>query len=99
MNVQGLSNVNLQPLNKELNKVNDVNNKQSFAKVLQQSLEHINKVEKEADMKTEMLAAGKIDDLHDVMISAQKASITVEAATQIQRKVLDAYEEVSRMQV
>ncbi|MFB4475749.1 flagellar hook-basal body complex protein FliE, partial [Oceanobacillus caeni] len=48
---------------------------------------------------TEALASGNIDDLHDVMITAQKASITLETTVQIQKKVIDAYNEIMRMQV
>ncbi len=48
---------------------------------------------------TNMLATGKLKDLHNVMITAQKASITLEMTVQIQQKVIDAYNEIMRMQV
>src|SRR5690625_872333 len=71
----------------------------SFAKVLKSALNKVNEVELEADVKTELLANGQIDQLHDVMISAQKASLTVETAVQIQQKVIDTYNEIMRMQI
>lgn len=73
--------------------------KQSFQNVLKNALENISKQEHEADFKREMLSIGKIDDLHDVMITAQKAKITVETAVQIQQKVIDTYNEIMRMQI
>jgi len=70
-----------------------------FANILKQSIENMNNVEALSDQKTEALVNGNIEDLHDVMIAAQKASITVEATVQVQKKVIDAYNEIMRMQV
>ncbi|MDY0408156.1 flagellar hook-basal body complex protein FliE [Virgibacillus soli] len=59
----------------------------------------VNDAQVASDKKTEALILGKTDNLHDVMITAQKASITLETSVQIQRKVIDAYNEIMRMQV
>ncbi|SHF51468.1 flagellar hook-basal body complex protein FliE [Ornithinibacillus halophilus] len=71
----------------------------NFANILKNSIEQVNKAQVESDKKTEALALGEINDLHDVMITAQKASITLETTVQIQKKVVDAYNEIMRMQV
>ncbi|RDW17839.1 flagellar hook-basal body complex protein FliE [Oceanobacillus chungangensis] len=71
----------------------------SFADTLKGAIENLNDVQMDSDKATEALATGNIDDLHNVMITAQKASITLEATVQIQKKVIDAYNEVMRMQV
>lgn len=76
---------------------NDAQN--TFANTLQQAIESVNEAESISDKKTEALAQGEIDNLHDVMITAQKSSITLETTVQVQRKVIDAYNEVMRMQV
>ena len=76
-----------------------VNERQSFAETLKSALNKVNEAEHASNVKTEMFAAGQTGDLHDVMITAQKASITVETAVQIQQKVIDAYNEVMRMQI
>lgn len=70
-----------------------------FANNLKSAIENLNNVEKVSDAKTAGLASGEVDDLHEVMIAAQKASITLETTVQIQRKVIDAYNEIMRMQV
>ncbi|OZU90324.1 flagellar hook-basal body complex protein FliE [Virgibacillus indicus] len=70
-----------------------------FADTLKSAIDSVNNAQVASDNKTEALAAGKIDDLHDVMITAQKASITLETTVQIQRKAIDAYNEIMRMQV
>lgn len=71
----------------------------SFAEVLKNALNHVNQLQHEANVKRELLTYGQIDDLHDVMITAQKAAITIEATVQIQQKVIDAYNEMMRMQL
>lgn len=78
---------------------NKASNNNNFADLLKASIENVNNMQKQSDIKTDALALGKINDLHDVMITAQKASITLETAVQVQRKVIDAYNEVMRMQV
>ncbi|WP_188454393.1 flagellar hook-basal body complex protein FliE [Virgibacillus oceani] len=70
-----------------------------FANMLKTAIGKVNEAQTASDKKTEQLATGQIDDLHDVMITAQKASITLETSVQIQRKVIDAYNEIMRMQV
>lgn len=72
---------------------------QSFANTFKNAIETINHSQVASDKKTEALAKGEIDDLHDVMITAQKASITLQTGVQVQKKMVDAYNEVMRMQV
>ncbi|WP_170840656.1 flagellar hook-basal body complex protein FliE [Oceanobacillus limi] len=70
-----------------------------FANALKNAIEEVNEAQIVSDKKTEALAMGKIDDLHDVMITAQKASVTLEATVQVQKKAIDAYNEIMRMSV
>lgn len=71
----------------------------NFADTLKGAIEGLNNIQLESDQKTKALANGNIDNLHDVMITAQKASITLDTTVQIQKKVIDAYNEIMRMQV
>jgi len=70
-----------------------------FSSLLKNAIEQVNQAEQASNMKTEGLAQGKVEDLHDVMLTAQKASITVETAVQVQQKAIDIYNEMMRMQV
>lgn len=71
----------------------------NFAETLKGAIDNLNSVQMESDNKTEALANGNIDDLHEVMITAQKASITLETTVQMQKKVIDAYNEIMRMSI
>ncbi len=71
----------------------------AFAESLKNAIDNVNEAQVESSKKTEQLAKGEVDNLHDVMITAKKASITLQTAVQVQGKVVDAYKEVMRMQV
>ena len=45
------------------------------------------------------LTTGQSDNLHDVTIASQKASLSVDLLVQLRDKVLDAYNEIMRMSV
>jgi len=51
-----------------------------------------------ADM-TDALLSGEIDDLHSVTIAAQKAEMSLNLVIQVRNKIVDAYNEIMRMQV
>lgn len=71
----------------------------SFSSVLKQSIENLNKTQLQSDAMTEKLARGENVDLHQVMIASQKASITLQATMEVRNKVVEAYQEMMRMQV
>lgn len=75
------------------------NQKTDFGELLKSAINQVNEMQKQSDDKTLALAKGDINDLHNVMISAQKSSIVLETAVQMQRKAIDAYNEIMRMQV
>ncbi|WP_102028212.1 flagellar hook-basal body complex protein FliE [Salirhabdus sp. Marseille-P4669] len=81
------------------NKISPFKAQQSFANSLKSALESVNEAQITSDQKTEALAKGEIDNLHDVMITSQKASIMLQTTVEIQTKVIDAYKEVMRMQI
>lgn len=71
----------------------------NFATQLKSAINQVNETQIQSDIKTQALADGTIDDLHDVMITAQKASITLQTAVEVQGKVIEAYKEIMRMQI
>lgn len=74
-------------------------NKVSFADSLKQAVEKVNQSQIESDKMTTALAAGENVDLHNVMITAEKASVTMTLATEVRNKAIEAYQEMMRMQV
>lgn len=72
---------------------------QSFASALTDSINRVNEAQVESDLVTQKMANGEDVDLHTVMITSQKASITMTATLEIRNKVVEAYQEIMRMNV
>lgn len=70
-----------------------------FAELLNEKLEEINSLQQESDMMIQKFATGEVEDLHQVMLAVERASLTVQLAVQVRNKVIEAYQEVSRMQI
>lgn len=71
-----------------------------FSNLLKQSIDAVNQNQKTASEMTEKFQAGDPGtDLAQVMVSLQKASVSFEAMKQVRNKLMDAYQEIMRMQV
>ncbi|MCT4596344.1 MAG: flagellar hook-basal body complex protein FliE [Vallitalea sp.] len=58
-----------------------------------------NNLQKNADKVTTDFAAGKTDNFVDVLIASEKATVALQYTVKLRDKVLDAYNEIMRMQV
>lgn len=52
-----------------------------------------------ADHEVQRLASGEVQNLHEVMIHMEEAKLSFQLLAQVRNKILDAYQEVMRMQV
>ena len=59
----------------------------------------VNDLQNQADQSIQGLASGENKNLHEVMISMEKASVSFLFMSQVRNKAIDAYQEVMRMQV
>lgn len=71
----------------------------SFGAYLKDAVSKVNELHKEADRKTEELATGKTTNIAEVMIATEKADIALRTLLQVRNKIIDAYQEVMKMQV
>jgi len=71
----------------------------SFADTLKQALGEVNRLQVEADQASVALVTGGAKDLHQVVIATEKAGLALQLAIQVRNKVLEAYQEIMRMQV
>lgn len=71
----------------------------SFADTLKEAIGNVNELQKESDSKVEALATGRTDDIAGVMITAEKAEIALRAMVQVRNKIIDAYQDIMKMQV
>lgn len=59
----------------------------------------VNELQSQSDVAVQGLASGENKNLHEVMISMEKASISFQFMSSVRNKALEAYQEVMRMQV
>lgn len=70
-----------------------------FSKIIQSSINQAVNAEATGDKAIEALQSGESKNLHEVMISVEKADISLKMLVQFRNKALQAYEEVMRMQI
>ena len=80
-------------------KVTSANAQQQFADALKDAIANVNEQQNTSDMMTQKLISGGDVDLHEVMVAAQKASITLNTTIEIRNKAVEAYQEIMRMSV
>jgi len=71
----------------------------SAANFLKAAIDNVNTKQYESDVMTQKLIMGENVELHDVMITAQKATIALNATMEVRNKVVEAYQEIIRMPV
>lgn len=70
-----------------------------FGQMLSESISKVNEYQHQADTSIKELAAGRTKNIHETMLSIEKADTSLKLMMQVRNKVLDAYKEIMRMQV
>ena len=74
-------------------------NNLGFIDSLNGAILNVNKLQLDSDIKMQELATGKTQNIHEPMILAEKADISLKLMVQVRNKVIEAYQEFMRMQV
>jgi flagellar hook-basal body complex protein FliE len=70
-----------------------------FGEWFSHELSEVNTKLVQAEQGVQQLAAGEATNLHEVMIRLEEARLSFQLAIQFRTKVLEAYQDVMRMQV
>ncbi len=70
-----------------------------FASILKQQLGNVNDQQVSADNTTTQFIQGKDVDIQQVMLSTSEAGMSLDMAVQVRNKLLDAYQELNKIQV
>ncbi len=76
----------------------NIHDDQGFSQLLQSALNNVNHTLNQANLAGLMLAQGEID-FHNAMIVTEKANLALQLTMAIRNKIVEAYQEVMRMQV
>lgn len=72
---------------------------QSFGSVFQGALGEVRGTRADAERQMTSFMNGEQTDIHQVATSIQKAELTFEMAIEVRNKMMQAYQEVMRMQI
>ncbi len=71
----------------------------SFAESAKAALRQVDHLQKTGDKKVGGLATGDVTDVHDVTIALEEAQLSMSLLIEVRNRVLEAYQEVMRMQM
>ena len=71
----------------------------SFADTLAQSLDKVNTLQEKADVAIQDFITGVTRNIHETMLAVGKADLAFRLTMQVRNKMVEAYQEVMRMQV
>lgn len=99
MNIQSinassiLNNISIGTTNTEENSIT------SFSTVLSDAINKVNDAEVNSNNKIEALIKGEDVEMHEVMLAMQEASLSLQALIEVRNNVVDAYKEISSLQL
>lgn len=71
----------------------------SFKDTIKKALGGVNDMQNQADDLAQKLATGELEDVHTAMLAMNKAKTTFDFTMTVRNKVLEAYQEIMRMQI
>ena len=72
---------------------------QSFGDLLKGAIDQVNAIQHESGRLEDSVARGESMNIHQAIITGEKAGLSFRLLMQVRNKLLDAYQEVLRMQV
>ena len=70
-----------------------------FQNAVKNAVAEVNNLQHQADDLAVKLATGDVEDVHKAMIAMNKAKLALDFTIQVRNKVVEAYQEIMRMQV
>jgi flagellar hook-basal body complex protein FliE len=96
--ISGLS--SLQPLSPQAVKpAGSAESTKSFSDAVAKAVDNLDGLQNNADQAGVQAATGRLTDVHDYMIAANKAQVATELTVAVRNKAVDAFNEIMRMQV
>ncbi|GAB6180186.1 flagellar hook-basal body complex protein FliE [Desulfotomaculum defluvii] len=70
-----------------------------FGEVLNKAIEKLNNSQIKADAVMQNFMVGEVQDIHQVTVAMQEAKLTMQLAVEVRNKLVEAYQEISRIQL
>lgn len=98
MRIDGIEGSNLINTD-ELSNKNPGSNDISFGEILSDAISQVDELQKNSEIKSEQLAVGEIDELHEVVIATEKAELALNLTMEIRNQLVQTHDELMRMQI
>ena len=72
--------------------------KSSFTEFLKSAVDNVNELQNQSDTQIRKFLAGEGPDIHTVILAVNKAELSFQLMMQVRNKLLQAYQEVMRIQ-
>jgi flagellar hook-basal body complex protein FliE len=70
----------------------------TFGNTLKSALRQVDQLDQDSTAQVTELVHGDRQDIHNVMIAVEKADVAFELMMQVRNKIVNAYQEVSKLQ-
>jgi flagellar hook-basal body complex protein FliE len=97
MKIDGIN--SLESINPIIKKEENKNEEMGFKEFLDNAINKVDSLQKKSNESDMLFISGQADNLHQVMIDGSKAEIALQLTVQIRNKIMDAYNEIMRMQL
>lgn len=71
----------------------------SFSDMVADAIDSVDEAQKTADQSVQDIVTGKSDNIHEAMISMEKAQLSFQLMMEVRNKAVETYKELSRMQI
>jgi flagellar hook-basal body complex protein FliE len=78
---------------------NTVQKNGNFGDVFNNLLKDMNTSIQDGGASVKNMVSGNVNDVHEVMIAMEKASVSLNLAVELRNRILDSYREIMRMTV
>jgi flagellar hook-basal body complex protein FliE len=72
---------------------------QGFGAMLEKAIGNLTQLQNDATQQSQALATGQAQNIDQVVMAVEKASLSLELASQVRNKAVEAYQDIFRMQV
>ena len=70
-----------------------------FAGALREAVEKVSQLQQDSGQEIQRLLTGESEDLHKTMLAVQRSELAFELMMEVRNKVVQAYQEIMRIQV
>jgi len=70
-----------------------------FGSMVQDALQAVNRQQLDSQEVSRQFLTGELEDIHQLLIAGEQARVSLQLTVQITTRIIDAYREISRMQI